>query len=91
MAGRPRHPDRVIEAALRELEAQGWMVERAKGRSAHAWGFALCPANAGAECQGGVFCRMSVWSTPRNPAVHARALVRQAAGCVMGTEGEDDG
>ena len=86
---RSRHPDKAIEAALRALETRGWTIEKAKGRSAHAWGFALCPANAGAECRGGVFCRMSVWSTPRNPAAHARALMRQAGGCVMGM-GEDD-
>lgn len=87
---RRRHPDKDIEAALRALEATGWTVEEAKGRSAHAWGFALCPANAGAACRGGVFCRMSVWSTPRNPTGHARALLRQAAGCVMREDGDGD-
>ena len=88
-ASRPKHPDKAIEAALRQLEARSWSVERSKGRSAHAWGFVLCPANAGAECRGGVFCRMSVWSTPRTPERHARNLLRQAEGCVM-TEGGDE-
>ncbi|MFW5655499.1 MAG: hypothetical protein ACOCYW_07620 [Roseicyclus sp.] len=87
---RRRHPDKDIEAALREMEAIGWRVEAAKGGSAHAWGFVLCPANAGDACRGGVFCRMSVWSTPRDPQRHARDLLRKAQGCVMRDEGDDD-
>jgi hypothetical protein len=79
---RRRHPDKTIEAALRELEAMGWTVSEAKGRSAHAWGFALCPRND-RDCRGGVFCRMSVWSTPRDPAAHARRLRANAAGCIF--------
>ena len=39
---RPRHPNKAIEAALAELERLGWRVEKSKGRSAHAWGFARC-------------------------------------------------
>ena len=85
---RKRHPNRDIEAALRALEAMGWSVDEAKGRSAHAWGFALCPANARDACRSGVFCRMSVWSTPRNPQAHARELVRKADGCVIGDDGD---
>ena len=87
---RTRHPDKEIEAALRTLEATGWTVQNAKGRSSHAWGFALCPANARNLCRSGQFCRMSVWSTPRNPQAHARMLVSKAAGCWM-REGEDNG
>lgn len=84
---RSRHPNKEIERALAELEGMGWSVEEAKGRSAHNWGFVLCPTNAGKECRSGVFCRMSVWSTPRNPRGHAADLVRKARGCVIG---EDD-
>ena len=87
---RTRHPNKDIEAALRTLEAAGWTVQNARGRSAHAWGFALCPANAGNLCRSGQFCRMSVWSTPRNPQLHARGLLSKAAGCVM-AEGRDLG
>jgi hypothetical protein len=78
---RRRHPDKTIEAALRDLEMLGWTVSESKGRSAHAWGFALCPRNA-KDCRGGVFCRMSIWSTPRDAAAHARRLRANAQGCV---------
>lgn len=64
---RPRHPDKSIEAVLVLLESMGWAVEKAKGRSAHAWGFTRCPENATDRCRNGVFCQMQVWTTPRNP------------------------
>lgn len=86
---RAKHPSKDIESALQELEALGWSVEEAKGRSAHSWGYVLCPANAGNACRSGVFCRMSVWSTPRNPSNHARELTRKASGCLM--KENDDG
>ena len=44
--GRKRHPSKEVEAALKVLEAVGWTAKEAKGRSAHAWGYVLCPANA---------------------------------------------
>jgi hypothetical protein len=87
--GRSRHSIKEIEAALTALEGMGWTVEEAKGRSAHAWGFVLCPANAREGCRSGIFCRMSVWSTPRAPQNHARELLRKAQGCVMGGESGD--
>ncbi len=80
---RPRHPDKEIEAALAALERMGWSVHKVKGKSAHSWGYVLCPANAKDACRGGVFCRMSVWSTPRNPRSHARSLLNKAQGCLV--------
>jgi hypothetical protein len=88
---RNRHPSKDIEGALLELESMGWRVEEAKGRSAHSWGYVLCPANAGDACRSGVFCRMSVWSTPRSPRNHARELLRKAYGCVMKENGNGQG
>jgi len=79
---RRRHPDKTIEAALRDLEALGWTVGESKGRGAHAWGFALCPRNS-RDCRGGLFCRMSVWSTPRDAPAHARRLRANAQGCIF--------
>ncbi|MCW3784194.1 hypothetical protein [Defluviimonas salinarum] len=86
---RPKHPDKEIEAVLVVLEKMGWSVQKAKGGSAHSWGFVLCPANARDACRSGVFCRMSVWSTPRNPQNHARELLRKAEGCVIKGECND--
>jgi len=80
--GRPKHPKKEIEEALRHLESLGWRIEKAVGRSAHSWGFALCPHN-NRECRGGVFCRMSIWSTPRSPKAHGRNLLSKAAGCIL--------
>lgn len=87
---RKRHPDKAVEAALKALEAAGWTVKEAKGRSSHAWGYVLCPANAGDACRSGVFCRMSVWSTPRNPQAHAHELLRKADGCVVKGDSDHD-
>lgn len=86
---RPRQPDKAIEAALAELEDLGWSIEKSKGRSALAWGFARCPENARAECRNGVFCQNQIWSTPRNPTGHARDLVRKARGCMKKKDRED--
>jgi hypothetical protein len=86
---RSKHPTKEIEDALAELEALGWRVEEAKGKSSHFWGFVLCPANAGDACRSGIFCRMSVWSTPKSPQRHARELLKKAQGCVMKDENDD--
>ena len=53
--GRPRHPNKHIEAAIRYAESLGWCVELSNG---HAWGRLFCPR----EARGG--CKKSVWSTP---------------------------
>ena len=87
---RRRHPNKEVEAALEELESMGWSVNEAKGRSAHGWGFALCPANAKEACRSGIFCRMSIWSTPSPPEAHARQLLGKANGCVLKGDGNHD-
>lgn len=38
MMSRAKHQSKDIESALQELEALGWGVEEAKGRSTHSWG-----------------------------------------------------
>jgi hypothetical protein len=81
MKARKKHPSKDIESTLQELEALGWQVEEAKGRSAHSWGYVLCPTNDGSASRSGVFCRMS-WSTPKSPRNHARELLRKASGCL---------
>ncbi|MBI1237349.1 MAG: hypothetical protein GC188_11760 [Alphaproteobacteria bacterium] len=85
MADRPRHPDKEIEAAVVHLEGFGWQWKK-PGKSAHAWGRMLCPQHDRSGCQ------VSVWSTPRNAANHARQLRRAGETCAhqtKGGEGED--
>lgn len=74
---RPSHPKKEIEAALPHAEEQGWRVDAGGG---HAWGKIYCPYNDD-ECRCGEFCITSVWSTPRNPVSHARALRRVVDKC----------
>lgn len=69
---RSPHPKKEVEEALRHAEGQGWRVEVG---GSHAWGRMYCPYND-EECRCGEFCITSVWSTPKNPGNHARALRR---------------
>ncbi len=77
LVARPRHSKKEIEEALRHAEEQGWRV--AVGGS-HAWGRIYCPYDD-SECRCGEFCITSVWSTPRSPTNHARALRRVVDRC----------
>lgn len=70
--GRPRHPDKHVEAAVSYAESVGWTVEISNG---HAWGRMYCPASL----RGG--CIISVWSTPKNPFNHARRIRRDVDMC----------
>jgi len=79
--GRSRHPKKGVEAALAHAESQGWRVEERHGRG-HAWGPLYCPYQDH-ECRCGVFCRASVWSTPRSPDQHARQIRKVVDLCTM--------
>lgn len=74
---RSLHPKKDIEAALKYAEERGWRVEVG---GSHAWGKIFCPYNDD-ECRCGEFCITSVWSTPRNPVSHARALRKVVDKC----------
>ncbi len=74
---RPPHPNKEIEDALGYAEANGWRI---KVGGSHAWGRIFCPYND-AQCRCGNFCISSVWSTPRNPDNHAKALKRVVDNC----------
>lgn len=74
---RTSHPSKEIEHALRYAEAHGWRIEV---DGSHAWGRIYCPYND-EECRCGEFCITSVWSTPRSPENHARALKRVVDHC----------
>ncbi len=51
-----------------------------------------CPGND-VECRCGEFCITSIWSTPKNPGNHARALRRVVNNCTAhrGLPEADDG
>jgi len=86
---RTSHPKKEVEDALRHAEEHGWRIEVGGG---HAWGRIYCPYNQ-YECRCGEFCIASVWSTPKNPGNHARALRRVVDGCTVRRErqaAEDD-
>ncbi len=76
---RSRHPCKEIEAALRYAELHGWRVEQG---GSHAWGQIYCPFNS-RDCRCGDFCRVSIWSTPRSPENHAKAIRRVVAHCAL--------
>ena len=77
--GRPRHPDKEVEAAVQYAESQGWRV-RMMGH----WGRILCP-HAGRDG-----CQFGVNSTPRNGADHARQIRRVVDRCPHGKEAEHE-
>lgn len=66
------HPKKDVEDALRHAENAGWRVTVG---GSHAWGRMYCPYND-KDCRCGEFCITSVWSTPKSPGSHARALRR---------------
>ena len=74
---RSPHPKKEIEAALRHAESQGWRVETG---GSHAWGKLYCPYNNDG-CRCGEFCIACIWSTPKNPGNHARAIRRVVDHC----------
>jgi len=75
-----RHPNKVIQAALVYARQHSWTVIKSAGGSAHAWGVMRCLG----DCR-----QVSIWSTPRVPENHARAL-RQAVDRCPHTPKEDD-
>ncbi len=74
---RPTHPKKEIEEVLRHAEGHGWRIEVG---GSHAWGRVYCPYNDEA-CRCGEFCITSIWSTPKSPGNHARALRRVVDNC----------
>ena len=82
---RPSHPKKEVEAPLKHAEAQG--SSDTVGGS-HAWGRIYCPYNDD-ECRCGEFCITSVWSTPKNPDNHARALRRVVDNCTTHKQRDD--
>lgn len=76
---RKKHQKKEIETALTYAEAHGWTVQSG---GSHAWGKMYCPYND-KECRCGAFCITSIWSTPRNPAIHAFQIMRVVNHCAI--------
>ncbi len=66
------HPNKDINEVIEYALTLGWRYSLATG---HAHGQLWCPH---AQRSG---CRLSVYSTPRNPVNHARYLRRQIDSC----------
>lgn len=75
-----RHPSKEIERALGYAREHGWAVIKSPGGSAHAWGVMRCPG----DCP-----QVSIFSTPRVPENHARALRRNVDRCPHVVEEEN--
>ena len=69
------HPNKHIRTALKYASKQGWKVKKSKG---HSWGIIYCS-------HGHNECRMSVYSTPKNPEAHAKDIRRVVDGCPHAT------
>lgn len=76
---RKKHPKKEIEKSIQYAESKGWRV-KAAGGSAHAWARLMCPLK---NREG---CTMSVWSTPRDPSVHAEQIKRRVDSCPHDSE-----
>ena len=85
---RKKHPNKAIEEALCFAEAHGWLIKTPKTGSAHCWGQMLCPKN-NKHCRNGLYCRQSIWSTPKSPEDHARALIRTVSKCAFLSKDND--
>lgn len=67
MITRKKHPHKTVEHAIQFAMNQGWRYQK-PGNSAHAWGRLLCYLDSREGCA------MSVWTTPRNPELHAKQM-----------------
>ncbi len=70
---RAKHPKKDVEEALRFAEENGWLVRPTA--SGHRWGEMTCGH------QDADRCRISIWSTPKNPGNHANHLRRKVRNC----------
>ncbi|MBR8829485.1 MAG: hypothetical protein DSM107014_16580 [Gomphosphaeria aponina SAG 52.96 = DSM 107014] len=75
-----KHPNKDIREAISKAVEMGWKVKEASSH-AHSWGQILCPYRD-AECRGGEYCIISIWSTPRNPKNHAKQIKRVVDNCI---------
>lgn len=82
---RNKHPIKEIEEALQYAEGKNWRIENSKG---HPFGQMYCPyKDSGETCESnGKWCRVGVWSTPRNTAGHAKSIKKIVDRCIKKQE-----
>jgi hypothetical protein len=68
-----RHPNKEIRKALKLAEQSGWSLEEGRG---HRFGTVRCGAG----------CAVAVWSTPRNPSIHAKRIREALVRCPHRTD-----
>jgi hypothetical protein len=73
VTSRTRHPKKDVEQALRFAEDNGWTV--VPTASGHRWGEMKC-LHEGRDA-----CRVSIWSTPKNPGNHANRIRQRVRNC----------
>jgi len=73
-----RHPKKDVEVALDYAHHHGWDVRRTV--SGHRWGIGQC----------GSGCMISIWSTPKNPGNHGKAIRRAVDACPHSPGGRDE-
>ena len=73
-----KHPNKDIREALEYAKQKGWQVKQG---GSHAWGKIYCPYND-SDCRCGEFCKISIWSTPKNPINHAKQIRRVVDNCI---------
>lgn len=79
--GATETPEQGSRGGVEHAEAQGWRIKPVRG---HAWGRMYCPWNDD-DCRCGEVCIAIIWTTPRNPANHARQIRRVMNGCTGGS------
>jgi hypothetical protein len=65
------HPNKHIREALKYAAENGWLFSKSHG---HPFGRIKCGF-------GHRRCQLSIWSTPRNPEAHAKAIRRVVDAC----------
>lgn len=75
---RVKHPKSEIEEVLKYAEQRKWSIEVG---GSHVLGKLYCPFND-KTCRDGIFCIMSIWSTPKNPSNHAKQIRQKIDTCI---------
>lgn len=87
MGRRKEHSDQDVQAAIDYALASGWTLVRT-GKSSHAFAKLRCPKND-PNCRNRQFCSNSIWSTPKNPQAHAKAIRRWVDNCLHGKQASE--